>query len=234
MKPGISRATVGTLLGFAVGAAIVTGLRAAFGFTPYWNLSLVLVLGVFMSAYGTIWGIGGFNPKMSEHPDDSAPVLTEDELAEQAGWRGMLSSTTWRVTGLTLLLVFGLIVIALVPGFGLNVTSDAGSSVKLFGTVNLEVGEEVVPINQAWLLIGFTLFTMLSLAITGAVLAGVFHVLSRGTTNAYNTEAPVVGAPRDDAPQFMRRVGDIAGTLAERIAPDEDKDTTAVVVKKES
>ncbi|MEL6272529.1 MAG: hypothetical protein AAFR22_22180, partial [Chloroflexota bacterium] len=176
----------------------------------------------------------GFNPKMSEHPDDSAPVLTEDELAEQAGWRGMLSSTTWRVTGLTLVLVFGLIALALIPGFGLNVTSDAGSSVKLFGTVNLEVGEEVIPINQAWLLIGFTLFTMLSLAIAGAILAGVFYALSRGTTNAASIEPPVPGAPRENVPQFMRRAGDIAGTFAERIAPEEDKDTTAVVAKKES
>jgi hypothetical protein len=171
---------------------------------------------------------------MSEHPDDNAPILTEDEMAEISGWRGMLSNTTWRVTVMTLLLVFGLIVIALIPGFGLNVTSDASSSVKLFGTMNLEVGDEVFPINQGFLLVGFTLFTMLSLAITGGALAGVFYALSRGTTIAENTEPPVAGAPRENVPQIMRRAGDFAGTLAGRIAPDEDKDTTAVVAQKES
>lgn len=233
MRPGISRAVVGAILGFGVGALIVTGLRVAFEFTPYWNLGLVLVMGTFTMAYGAIWGIGGFNPRMSAHPDDSKPQPTYEEMAEEAGWRGVLSSTTWQMTVVTLLLIFGLIVLALIPGFGLNVTSAPDASVKGFGTVQLEVFGDTFPVNQAVLLVGFVLFTMLSLAVAGAVIGGIFFALSRGVENAHNTPAFEPGQPRENVNPVMRRAGNVAGRLADAIAPPEDKQTTAVVAQKE-
>ncbi len=229
MKPGISRAAVAGIIGFAVGALIVTGLRAAFGFTPYWNLGLVLVLGAFTTVYAVIWGIGGFNPRMSEHPDDSKPEPTEDELAEQAGWAGMLSHLSWQITFVSVALVFVLIALAVIPGFGLNITSIPDASVKGFGTVQLEVGEQTYPINQAVLLIGFVLFTVISLALSGAALMGLFWFLSSGVEESKQIEVAPPGTPREKVNPLLRRAGDFAGQLAERVAPPEDKDTTTVV-----
>jgi hypothetical protein len=212
---------------------IVTGLRVAFGFTPYWNLGLSLVMGTFTMAYGAIWGIGGFNPRMSEHPDDSKPQPTYEEMAEESGWRGMLSSTTWQLTAVTLVLIFGLIALALIPGFGLNITHVADASVKGFGTVEISVFGDTFPVNQAVLLIGFVLFTMLSLAVAGAVISGIFYALSRGVENAHNTPEFEPGQPRENVNPLMRGAGRVAGRLADAIAPPEDKQTTAVVAQEE-
>ncbi len=233
MRPGISRGAVGALLGFAAGALVVTLLRLGFGFTPYWNLGLVLVLGIFSSAAGAVWGIGGFNPRMSEHPDDSVPPPTIEEMAAESGWRGVLSNVTWQVTAIVTLLTFAIIVIALIPGFGLNVTRIPEASPKGFGTFELEAFGEVFPINQGFALIGFILFTMLSLAVTGAVLAGVFYLLSRGVTAAEATPVRKQGEAYEQVNPLMRSAGNFAGRLADQIAPPEDKETTAVVAKEE-
>ncbi len=234
MRPGVSRSLIGGLLGFAVGALIVTGLRIAFNFTPYWNLGLVLVLGTFTLVYGALWGIGAFNPRMSEHPDDSVPEPTIDEMAEQSGWRGMLSNTTWLVWAAAMLITFGFIALAFIPGVGLTITRVADGSPRLFGTVELELFGAMFPVNQAWLLIGFTAFTMLSLAIAAALLSGVFYGLSDQVTKV---EAQPERDPQqriENPNRLLKGAGGIAGRLAEAIAPKEDKETTAVVARKDN
>ena len=233
MRPGISRGAVGAVIGFAAGALVVTLLRVAFGFTPYWNLGLVLVLGIFSTAAGTIWGIGGFNPRMSEHPDDSIPEPTLNDMAEESGWRGVLSNVTWQVSAAVTLLTFAIIVIALIPGFGINVTRIPEASPKGFGTFNLQLFGEAFPINQGFVLLGFIAITMLSLAVTGAVLGGVFYALSRGVKNAEAQPVREPGEAYEQVNPLLRSAGDFAGRLADRIAPPEDKDTTVVVAKEE-
>ena len=234
MKPGVSRALIGGLLGYIVGAAIVIGLRIAFNFTPYWNLGLILVLGTFTMIYGVIWGVGGFNPRMSDHPDDSIPEPTPEEKVEQSSWFAVITNITWRMWAFALLIMFGFIALALVPGFGLTITQVADASPRLFGSAELQLGEEIIPINQVWLLIAFMAFTMLSLAIAAAVLAGVFYGLSDqvAKANAIPESDPQTRVQKPN--RLTQRAGGIAGRLAEAITPKDDKETTAVVVREDN
>lgn len=234
MQPGLPRATVGGIIGFLVGILFVTGLRLLFGFTPAWNPGLSLVMGVFLTTFGVVWGIGGFKPEMSAHPDDNAPVLSIEEQAEAAGPWGVLTNTMWQLIFLMVVMMVIGIVVALIPGVGLNVTSDVDASVKGLGSQTLTLfGEEFV-VNQAFMLLGFILFAVVSLAIATGITAWIFIGLNNGIITAKQEEAPAPDAPRENVNPLMRRAGDIAGQLAERIAPPEDKESTSLVAKEES
>ncbi|MFZ4816496.1 MAG: hypothetical protein ACOYL5_18315 [Phototrophicaceae bacterium] len=233
MQPGIPRAAAGALLGFTAGILITLALRVSFGFVPYWNLGLSLVLGVFMSAYGMIWGIGGFNPAMSAHPDDSAPVPTLDEMAAKNPF-SVLSNTTWSMAFWVTIMTFGFIALSLIPSVGLTVTRDANSSVKSFGLIDVTLFGETFAISQAVLLLGFIAFTMVSLAIAAGALAWLFTFLNREVTDARKTPNPQLGTAQQNVPALLRRAGNLAGALADGIQPKQaDKSTTAVVVKKD-
>ena len=230
MQPGISRATIGGIMGFLALALVIVLIRAIFGIgESVWQPGLALTFGAFGAAYGVIWGIGGFNPAMSAHPDDSVEPPTLDEMAENNP-TGVLSSTVWQVTFWSIIIMVVCIAIAVLPGFGLNVTTDATASSKALGTYTYNIFGDEVQINQAFLLLGFILFTALSLAIAGGAIAAVTVLLNRGVVNANAVEKTGSGLPSG----LERRAGNVAGQLAEFIAPkNEDKETTAVVAQEE-
>lgn len=234
MQPGISRATIGGIIGFFVGAAVVIALRVGFNFTPYWNTGLILTMGILTTAVGFVWGIGGFNPTMSEHPDDGVPPPTVEEMAEKSGPAGVLSSTMWQVTFAVLIIMAIFIALAVIPGVGLSITREATGSVRdITGTVTVPLFGEDTQIPQAFLLLGVVAFIMLSLAVAGAGLSFIFFALNRGAEKAKATPAPDPAAPRDHNNAFLRRAGDFAGQLAERLETKDTDQETAVVVKKD-
>lgn len=227
MLPGIPRAASGALIGLFVGFAIVTGLRVLIGIEPFWNTGLAMTMGIFMSAGGFVWGMGGFNPKMSAHPDDSVPPPTPDEIAEEEGVLSVLSGTSWLMVFMSLLVMAGLMGTAFIPGVGLSITRESTASVREFGTMPVTLFGTEFLVNQVVLLIFWMAFTIFSLAITAGILAWATTALSGGVTNAYATEKSGSGLPRG----MERALANSAGQLAERIAPKDDTETTAVVTR---
>jgi hypothetical protein len=227
MLPGIPRATGGALIGLFLGFAVVTLLRAMIGIEPFWNTGLAMTMGIFVAAAGFVWGMGGFNPKMSAHPDDSAPVLTPDEVAEQEGSLSVLGGTSWLMGFVGLALMVVGIAAAYVPGLGLNVTNDANSSAKSIGAMPVTLFGTEFMVSQAVLLMLWIGFTVLSLAIVGGIIMWITTRLSSAVEVAKATEKSGSGLPRG----LERALANQAGQLADRIAPPEDKETTAVTAK---
>lgn len=215
------------MIGLFFGFAVVTLLRVMIGIEPFWHTGLGMTLGILLSAAGFIWGVGGFNPKMSAHPDDSAPVLTPDEVAEREGPLSVLGGTAWLMGFVALAIMVVGIALAYLPGLGLTVTTDANSSVKSIGTVPVTLFGTEFMVSQAVLLTAWIAFTVLSLALAGGVLMWVTTRLSGAVATAKAQEKSGTGLPRG----VERALANGAGQLAERIAPKDDKDTTAVVAK---
>lgn len=228
LQSGIPRATAGAILGFFFGAAIVTLIRYFSSIEPFWNLGLASVLGVFMAAAGVVWGMGGFNPEMSAHPDDSAPEPNKDELAEQYGPLSILGDAGWTVGFSALIIMVVFIALAYVPGLGLNVTSIDEASVKSLGIVELNLFGQTIQANQGMLLVGFIAFTVISLVITAGILGLVLTWLNGQVESAKAVERTGSGLPRP----LERAAANYAGRLADRIEP-QDKETKAVVSKDE-
>ncbi|MEO0562798.1 MAG: hypothetical protein AAF125_11835 [Chloroflexota bacterium] len=227
MYPGIPRATSGALIGLFGGFLFVTLLRAWIGIEPFWNTGLAMTMGIFAAAAGFIWGMGGFNPTMSEHADDSVPPPTPDEVAEKQGIMSVLGGTSWLMVFVSVAMMGGFMLAAYVPGLGLTITRDTNSSSRAFGTVPVELFGNEFMVNQVVFLLIWVAFVVISLAIAGALLMWVTTGLNGGVENAKAVEKTGTGLPRG----LERALANQAGQLAERIAPKEDTETTAVVAK---
>ena len=94
-KPGLARAIPYMIAVFVLSLVIVYGIRSLQDMDPVWmnadtseGAQVGLVLAAFASMFAFMWGVGAFDPKMSEHGDDaheeeeSAP---ENEFALNTG-----------------------------------------------------------------------------------------------------------------------------------------------------
>lgn len=179
-RPGLQRALPGAIVGFFVGAIIVMAIRAAQGLDPIFASGPVLVLTPFTVLFGWLWGVGAFNPAMSEHGDhghDEAEtaIVPADEAAhepEAATPFGLLMNQTWRVTTFTMtILVIFYVFAALPTGLYLQTTDDPSASPLGLGDMMFTLpffGEVVV--NQLVVLLGFFAFTILSVVVTAGII----------------------------------------------------------------
>ncbi len=84
-KPGLSRAIPALIIGFIASLAFVYALRVLQNMEPVWmnadsseGAQVGMVLAAFVSMATFMWGVGAFDPKMSEHGDHA------DEHEDQA------------------------------------------------------------------------------------------------------------------------------------------------------
>lgn len=75
-KPGLARAIPYMIAAFVLSLAIVYGIRVLQDMDPVWmnadsseGAQVGLVLAAFASMFAFMWGVGAFDPKMSEHGD---------------------------------------------------------------------------------------------------------------------------------------------------------------------
>ena len=223
MRPGISRGVSGGILGILAGMVIVTLLRLVFGFQPYLKLDLGLILGAFTAAYGFVWGMGGFSPLMNQHADDSTPVPTMEEEEQRVGPGGMVLNTTWLVAFVSIAVLVGLWLIMFLPGSDITVTRHADASVSRFGNVAITFFGEETQINQVFLLAGWIVITVLSLALAGGVLGFVNFFLNRNVEEVKAMEGPSV--PQSG---LVLSAGNTARRLAAAISP-KAKPSTEIV-----
>jgi hypothetical protein len=191
-QPGLSRAIPMGILGFAIGALLVLAIRAAQGLDPVWNPGVGMVLAAFFSAGFFVWGMGGFDPRMSVHGeeahDDTHADVTPSPLA-------LNSSITWKLTTLLILVGLVIFVIAAVPfGPALTITDVPEASLTSVGYTDLELfGIEIPQVSQLTLFIAFVVIMMLSLFVVAGGLGWLFFSASKGIANAAVVEHTPMG-----------------------------------------
>lgn len=188
-KPGLSRGIPGALFGVAVGAALVAILRALSGIEPVWDNGVALVVVPFTVLTGWLWGVGAFNPKMSEHAghdehDDEHAIVPADEAHgedEEETPMGILTSQLWRVTTLSLVAVFAFYALATNPftsGLFLQQSNDPeanAGAVDFEQTFALPLGMGEFEASQLTVFLGFVGFTILSILLVAGGLAFLFY-----------------------------------------------------------
>src|SRR5690606_22454241 len=98
MQPGLSRAIPMYVLGSLFGALIVIVIRGLQGLDPLWDPGPGIIMTVVIGSFFFIWGMGGFDPKMSVHGEHAEAVVEEVPTPSR-----MLSASIWQIS--TLLLV---------------------------------------------------------------------------------------------------------------------------------
>ena len=146
--PGINRAIPGALLGFVIGELLVLGLRWLQGLPP-WDPGVAIVLAPFTLMIGWMWGVGAFNPKLSEHGDHHAEETTAIVTLDDEGNEIIVHEAVdhhddedpsevffteiWRSVSLPLMLLLLVLGFANLPGgFYLAVVDDADASPNAF------------------------------------------------------------------------------------------------------
>lgn len=204
MQPGLQRAIPMGIIGFLLGALFVIGLRGLQSMDPLWDPGVGLIMAAFVSAATFVWGMGGFDPRMSTHPhepevDEYGLVVAEahheeedehEAAAAEATPLTILGFSTWQITTWTIALMLALGLFATLPGgFYLRTTADDQASTADIGffTMELPFGGPEVEMSQLTMFIIVVAFTILSLAVIGGLLAGMFYALNRGVETAKAT-----------------------------------------------
>lgn len=198
-RPGLTRAIPGAILGVVLGVVLVVVLRAASGLEPLWDNGLALVVLPFTVILGWMWGIGAFNPKLSEHGDhadheEQAIVPAEEEEAheeeEEARPATLLMSQMWRITTFSLLAVAAVFAFAALPlGFFVRVTGEAEAStgdIATEVTVNFPIVGEFVT-SQLVLFLIVVAAVVISLLLIGGLLGLLFYAGHGAVANANAT-----------------------------------------------
>jgi Na+/melibiose symporter-like transporter len=231
MKPGLQRAIPATILAFFLAAALVSLIqRLQMGDAYVYNSSVTLVLAPFFMVFAFIWGMGGLDPRMSEHahaPQESdgvaiVPVAEShddhpdpyEEAAKKHPFR-ILTGQIWTVATVVLLVFFGILAFAQVAStLRLDTTSDPMASASMNAqnaTFDLPVGLGTFQADKLSVFLGFIAFTMLSLLVVAGLLGLMFYSLNQGVTT-------VRAIPTTESPAPIRRVGPLVGRAAGALA----------------
>lgn len=238
-KPGLARAIPAAILGFLAGCLIVIAIRSLQSMDPVWDPGVAMVLTPFIMLATFIWGMGGFNPKMSEHAHppgehhddahDAAIVAAEgQELAEhdahhagdeeESGVFGILSSQIWKVTTGTIILLVIVVAIGTAPtGLPLRtVNQDVANvaAVEVDQTFALPLGLGEFQASQLTVFIGFVIVTMVSLLLIAGVIGFLFYAGHQGAAEVKDREpTPLQRRP----PWIVRKTGGALSGFARRL-----------------
>ena len=181
-NPGVSRAIPMGILGFLVGALIVIILRGLQSLDPLWDPGVGIVFGTLFCAAFFVWGIGAFDPKLSEHGGEEEHEHHEEAAEEEEKPTTILSGYIWQIATLTVIGLVVLFAVAVWGGLTLNVTADPLASTTAIGyfTLQLPFGGPEILLSELVVFIAFLVWMFISLAIAAGIFAWVFHFLSRG------------------------------------------------------
>jgi len=222
MKPGITRAVPMGILGFIFGLLFVTGLRALQGLDPAFDLGLGMIVAAFTTSGFFVWGMGGFDPRMSQHPhepevnelglivapaeDDSAADEEEEKTAPPFR---VLGYSMWQVAFwliVTILLVWGF---AWLPtGLTLEVSSDAEAQRSAIGTFTLDLPflDEPLVMSQLTAFVGVVIIILLALGAVAGGIALLMTSLSRNVTEARQNAPVRLAYHAEPRPPFVSEI----------------------------
>lgn len=203
-RPGISRAIPGALFGLAAGAFAVYVLRAVSGIEPYWDPGVALVLAPFTMIAGWMWGIGAFNPKLSEHGEhaEETALASAEEHAhteDQESPIGILLSQIWKIFTFPLLAFLVFFALAALPtGLQVETTDIADASTAAFANdVVLELPIlGTVETTQLVMFLGFVVFAIVSLLVFAGIIGFLLYMGSQQVAVAQQMEV----TPRQTTP----------------------------------
>ncbi len=229
MKPGLGRAVGAGILGFLGSVLFVIILRYLQSVEPVFDAQIAMILAAFVSSFAFIWGAGGTDPRMSQHPhepevdaetglilvqaDDHAHEeeldAANDPTVKPAAY---LTHAMWQVAFFTVLLVVGLFSLATLP-FGplLRTTGDPQAAAEAIGfyTTELPLLGEVV-MSQLTLFVLLVITLLVILGALGSGLALAFTSLSRNLTEV-REQAPTrfafVSETEANRKPFLRDLG---------------------------
>jgi hypothetical protein len=222
MKPGLQRAIPATILAFFLAAATVSLVRwLQMGAENYtYSPQVTLVLAPFFMVFAFIWGMGGLDPRMSEHahaPQESplegvaiVPVAeTHDdhhdpyEEAAQKNPLTILSGQIWTIGTVVLIVILGLLAFAQLPtGLRLDNTADpmanpANNAMNETFALPLGLGE--FQADKLAVFLGYIAFTMISLLVVAGLLGLVFYSLNQGVATVKTVRTTSIDDPENDA-----------------------------------
>lgn len=238
-KPGLERAIPAAILGFIAGCLLVVFIRALQSMDPLWEVGVAIVVAPFVMTFAFIWGMGGFDPRMSEHahgPEHSHDEANESALATVEGETALahaeshaeehhaeeaptpvtiLGMEIWRVATIAILVVIGLFAFAMLPtGLTLKITSDPEASTTEFDTdvtMLMPLGQSSIEVTQLAFFAGFVIFMFVSLFAVAGGLGFLFYFLNRNV-NVANATKPTPQQLVPPAP--VRFLGRVAGSMA--------------------
>ncbi len=186
MQPGLSRAVPMAIIGFMFGALLVIIIRGLQGLDPIWAPGPGIVLSAITMAGFFVWGMGGFDPRLSIHGNHEVEEAVHEELAVEAAQpRSILLGTTWQIaTALILLLIILGGFAALPGGLALTQTIVPGASPTTVGytAVPLPFGGPEIQVSTLVIFAVFIIWAFISLAAVAGALGYIFFYLSRGLT----------------------------------------------------
>jgi hypothetical protein len=183
------------IIGFLIGAALVTLLRWLIGMEQIWDAQLALIGGGFTAAFFFMWGIGALNSRLSEHhvheppadADDSVLALPPEEHHDEAYEKPtvILGSQIWLVTFWTIVVVLSAAAVAFIPGWlGMTTSSDPNAQATSIGTFEVELLGQTLMMDQLTLFIVVVAVIILGLTVIAGGLGLVFSKLAQSVSEA--------------------------------------------------
>ena len=216
LQPGLSRAVPMGILGFIGGALLALVIRMLQGLDPAGSVGAAFVLGAFISSGVFIWGMGGFDPRMSVHGDHAEGEHDDHAIVKAAppqdpAATSILGAYTWQVTFWTILCVLVIAAFAFIPAgphirnvhpgqgdvSGVGFVALGGIYQPIREFLQTATGLELLPkmsdelsaisISYLVLFIVFIAITMISLFLFGALFAGAMSYFIQGKKNPEKT-----------------------------------------------
>jgi hypothetical protein len=166
-----------------------------------------------------LWGIGAFDPRWSAHdehdaaghdivPAASAPEYTEKPIA-------IYGQYIWKITFLLIGLLLILGIAGLIPNdLQLRQVGDDLGSTSGNAMIDFTLGDNALQVSELTIFAAFVIFTVVSLAVAGALISLLFYFLSRNVTETRTTEPSIA----DRTPPLpVRLAGRGAGWLARKL-----------------
>ena len=217
MQPGPGRALPMGILGFLAGMGLLVVIRYLQSLQPYMEPQLGIVLGTALAAAGFVYGMGAFDPQMNTHAhepeegEDAHAHAHEEEEEEADGEPGkVLGGWLWLLSSLMILLLIAIAFFALLPdGPGLRISGDPLADFASIGVVQLHLGGATFEMTQLTLLVAFSIFMFVSLAVAAGAIGLLMHTLHNGVKvvadvehTPFQTEMPAGAA--GDTPVLLR------------------------------
>lgn len=185
MQPGPGRALPMGILGFLAGMGLLVLIRYLQSLQPYMEPQLGIVLGTALAAVGFVYGMGAFDPQMNLHahePEEGEDAHAHEEPGEEEDEPGkVLGGWLWLLSSLLILLLIAIAFFALLPdGPGLRISGDPLADFAAIGVVQLHLGGATFEMTQLTLLVAFSIFMFVSLAVAAGGIGLLMHTLHNG------------------------------------------------------
>lgn len=184
LQPGLSRAIPMGIVGFLIGALIVIIIRLLQGLVPAWDIGVGIVFAALFMAGFFVWGMGGFDPRMSVHGEEHE-VEHEPAAEVPAKPFALLSSTVFQLTTILIIVLLLLFLVALLPfGPALTITKVPLASTTAIGFWEVTAFGQTFLLSEFVVFILFIIIMMVSLLVAAGAIGWVMSYLAKGVVNA--------------------------------------------------